>query len=96
VKLIKPERVFLSKHPEIKEVWLQNQIAADPSILGLGDLILKDKERIQPKAGRLDLLLQDSSNRRYEVEMSIRKNRRSTYYQNYRILGYRAKTVSSI
>lgn len=73
MKLIKPERVFLSKHPVIKEVWLQNQIAADPSILGLGDLILKDKERIQPKAGRLDLLLQDSSNRLYEVEIQLGK-----------------------
>ena len=31
----------------------QNIIAEDPSVLGPGDLILKDKERIQPKAGAL-------------------------------------------
>jgi len=44
----------------------------DPSILGLGDLVLKDMERIQPKAGRLDLLLQDAEiNRRYEVEVQL-------------------------
>ena len=41
------------------EKWVQQQSADDPSLLGLGDLVLKDKERIQPRAGRLDLLLQD-------------------------------------
>ncbi|MBL7934520.1 MAG: hypothetical protein JNM51_01775 [Bacteroidia bacterium] len=72
VKLIKPEKIFLSQHPEIKESWIQEQIALDPSILGLGDLILKDKERIQPRAGRLDLLLQDiETSRRYEVEIQL-------------------------
>ena len=46
--------------------------AEDPSILGLGDLVLKDKERRQPHAGRLDLLLQDVDNdRRYEVELQL-------------------------
>lgn len=73
-KLIKPERILLSSHPTIKEVWVQQQIADDPSILGLGDLILKDKERTQPKAGRLDLLLQDpETHRRYEVEVQLGK-----------------------
>jgi predicted transport protein len=73
-KLIKPERILLSSHPTIKEVWVQQQIADDPSILGLGDLILKDKERSQPKAGRLDLLLQDpETHRRYEVEVQLGK-----------------------
>jgi len=53
---------------------VQEQIAADPSILGLGDLVLRDKERSQPHAGRLDLLLQDpESNRRYEVEVQLGK-----------------------
>ena len=33
---------------------------------------MRDKERIQPRAGRLDLLLQDhESNRRYEVEIQL-------------------------
>ena len=37
-----------------------------------GDLILKDKERSQPRAGRLDLLLQDpETDRRYEVELQL-------------------------
>ena len=40
--------------------------------MGLGNLILKDKERMQPKAGRLDILLQDpESYGRYEVEVQL-------------------------
>lgn len=71
-KYIKPEKITLKNHSELNEKWVQNIIADDPSILGLGDLILKDKERIQPRAGRLDLLLQDSdSTRRYEVEIEL-------------------------
>lgn len=74
VKLFKPTKLNLNKHPEIKESWIQEQIASDPSILGIGDLILKDKERTQPRAGRLDLLLQDAeSKRRYEVEVQLGK-----------------------
>lgn len=73
-KLIKPEKIFLANHPSIKETWIQQQIADDPSLLGLGDLIMKDKERMQPRAGRLDLLLQDAeSKRRYEVEVQLGK-----------------------
>ena len=46
--------------------------ADDPSILGIGELILKDKERNQPGAGGLDLLFQDlDSNLRYEVEIQL-------------------------
>jgi predicted transport protein len=56
----------------LNECWAQDRIAEDPTILGLGDLVVKDKERIQPKAGRLDLLLQDpETNRRYEVEVQL-------------------------
>lgn len=72
VRLIKPELVNIALHPELSEKWVQEIIARDPSILGLGELILKDIERIQPKAGRLDLLLQDEdSERRYEVEIQL-------------------------
>lgn len=69
---VKPERIFPRNHPQFNEKWLQDRIADDPSILGIGDLILKDRERIHPKAGRLDLLLQDAeANRRYEVEIQL-------------------------
>src|SRR5437016_3062732 len=69
---LKPERILLKNHAEFNERWLQDRIAEDPSLLGFGDLILKDRERIHPKAGRLDLLLQDAdANRRYEVEIQL-------------------------
>jgi len=69
---IKPERLSIENHPNLNEKWVQDLIADDPSILGLGDLVLRDKERPQPRAGRLDLLLQDSdSQRRYEVEIQL-------------------------
>lgn len=48
------EPISLKGHPELNERWVQDRIAEDPSILGLGDVILKDKERIQPRAGRLE------------------------------------------
>lgn len=74
INLIKPEKINLLNHSALNEKWVQEVIAKDPSILGLGDLILKDKERIQPKAGRLDLLLQDpDTNRRYEIEVQLGK-----------------------
>ena len=48
---------------------MQDIIANDPSIQGLGDLILRDREGIHPCAGRLDLLLQDpDSLKRYDAE----------------------------
>ncbi|WP_198019213.1 hypothetical protein [Mesorhizobium sp. LNHC229A00] len=63
---------MLKAHPAFGEKWVQARIADDPSILGLGDLILRDQERRQPRAGRLDLLLQDrDSSRRYEVELQL-------------------------
>lgn len=73
-KYTKPEKVNLKNDPSYNEKWVQNIIAEDPSILGLGDLILKDKERAHSGAGRLDLLCQDSeSNKRYEIEIQLGK-----------------------
>lgn len=69
---IRPTRIWLKTHPEYSEKWVQKLIADDPSILGLGDLVLRDQERAQPRAGRLDLLLQDpDTKRRYEVELQL-------------------------
>ena len=71
-KFVKSEKINLKDSGEYNEKWVQEIIAEDPSILGLGDLFLKDKERIQPRAGRLDLLLQDPElNKRYEVELQL-------------------------
>lgn len=72
LKFIKPERILLANHPEYREKWVQERIAEDPSILGLGDIVLKDKERSLPRGGRLDLLFQDAeSSTRYEVEIML-------------------------
>lgn len=72
ISYLRPERLTLKTHPDLNERWVQDRIAEDPSILGLGDLVLRDKERIQPRAGRLDLLLQDSeTKRRFEVEIQL-------------------------
>ena len=68
----KATKIWLKDHTEFDEAWLRNVIAADPSILGLGDLVLKETERMQPKAGRLDLLFQDSEiDKRYEIEIML-------------------------
>jgi len=64
----------LKSHPDLTERWVQERIAENPQMLGLGDVVLKDKERIQPRAGRLDLLLQDAeASHRYEVEIQLGK-----------------------
>ena len=69
---IKAERIWLKNDPELNEAWLWDRIIEDPQILGLGDLEIKDVERSQPSAGRLDLLLQDSeAGKRYEVELML-------------------------
>jgi len=69
---IKPERLWLKNNRTLSEKWVQDRLAEDPSLLGLGDLILRDRERNQPRAGRLDLLFQDpDTQRRYEVEIQL-------------------------
>ena len=69
---LRSEPINLKSHPTFNERWLQDLIENDPSILGLGDLFLRDKERRQPRAGRLDLLLEDAeTQRRYEVEIQL-------------------------
>ena len=69
---VKHEPVSLKGHPDYNEKWLQQRISEDPSILGLGDLEVREVEKIQPKAGRLDMLLRDPETaKRYEVEIML-------------------------
>jgi hypothetical protein len=69
---VRAERLLLKAHPDFTERWVQSRIAEDPAILGLGEVVLRDQERLQPRAGRLDLLLQDvETKRRYEVELQL-------------------------
>jgi hypothetical protein len=69
---LQSKKIILKNHPDFSETWLRDHIEDDPLILGLGDVIVKDVERSQPKAGRLDILLQDSEDpKRYEVELML-------------------------
>ncbi|MHC4662845.1 MAG: hypothetical protein ACYS8W_14275 [Planctomycetota bacterium] len=68
----KHNAVKLQNHPDFNEKWLQDLIADDPTILGLGSVGLLDRERKQHTGGRLDLLLSDiSGGKRYEVEIML-------------------------
>jgi hypothetical protein len=71
VNYLRPGPILLKVHPELNE-RVQDLIAGDPSMLGLGDLVLRQKERIQPRAGRLDLLLQDPQTQRRSNFNSVR------------------------
>lgn len=71
-KHIELKPISLKNGAEVNEKWVQEQIANNPSILGLGELDLLDKERIQPRSGRLDLLLRDPETlKRFECELQL-------------------------
>lgn len=54
------------------EVWLQDQIWNNPSVLGFGDLEVVDREQAVSSGGRLDILLKNSENdAMYEVEVML-------------------------
>jgi hypothetical protein len=54
------------------EKWLQNQIAENPAVLGLGELTLFRKELKQGSGGRLDMLLTDpETDIMYEIEIML-------------------------
>lgn len=56
----------------IDESYLENFIFSDPSVLGLGEVFVVERQRMQQKAGRLDLLLRDADDEvRYEVELML-------------------------
>ena len=54
------------------EKWLQDRINEDPSILGLGDLVVITREHTQPTGGRIDFLMYDPEEEaRYEIEVML-------------------------
>lgn len=66
--------VSLKKSLTFNERWLHERISENPDLLGLPgtDLTVRDAERVQQAAGRLDLLIQDTANNtRYEVEVQL-------------------------
>lgn len=68
----KAEVLNMKANQDLSERWVQDIVAADPTVLGLGDCVLRSYERSHSGAGRLDLLLQDQvSERRYVVELQL-------------------------
>lgn len=71
------DNVVISKTLSIRdcgfdEFWLQDQIAADPSILGLGELEVVKREKRQSSGGKLDMLLEAPEDMgMYEVEVML-------------------------
>lgn len=66
------QKLCLRKHPVLNEPWLHDRICDDPTMLGLGDVRVLDRERTLSSGGRLDLILLDDENdRRYEVEIQL-------------------------
>jgi hypothetical protein len=54
------------------ERWLQARISEDPSILGLGDLVMLQRERPQSNGGRIDFLMYEPEEQtRYEIEVML-------------------------
>ena len=67
-----PKYVSLKDHSVYDERWLHERILENPSLLGLGELVVVGSERLQPGAGRLDLLLSSpEADTRYEVELQL-------------------------
>lgn len=72
MKYVAHTRIQMKSNPSLSEKWVQALIADNPGLLGLGDLDVKDVERRQPHAGRLDMLLSDpETSTRYEVELQL-------------------------
>ena len=72
MKHVKLSKIGIRKSPDLSERWVQKVLEDDPSLLGLGDLDVRDIERRQPRAGRLDMLLTDpDGSTRYEVELQL-------------------------
>ena len=71
LQFAKPERTSM-RDLGLDERWLQERINEDPSMLGLGDLTIIERERSQPSGGRIDFVLADPEEGiRYEVEVML-------------------------
>ena len=65
------ERISLKLHPTLNEHWVQGLVAADPGILGLGDLAARQRAR-STKGRKARSASQDvEAKRRYEVEIQL-------------------------
>ena len=70
-KLVNMQRVSLKNNPDINEAATQSFIFESPEVLGLGNLTAIQREKSYETGGRLDMLLADEDNSRYEVEIQL-------------------------
>jgi hypothetical protein len=69
---VKLEMLSLKSSQAANERWVRQVIENDPTVLGLGKVVVIGRERSQQGGGRLDLLLQDEDRTgRYEVELQL-------------------------
>lgn len=67
----KAEKIYLKNTP-YDEKWLQDRIEEDPTIIGLGDINVIQRERKQPTGGRIDFLFHDPESAiMYETEIML-------------------------
>lgn len=71
MSLISLDKVSIKNTPKINEDMIQKYISDNPSVLGLGDLATIRREKTQPTKGRIDIMLQDDDNTRFEVEVQL-------------------------
>lgn len=65
------EKISIKNTPKINEDMIQKYISDNPSVLGLGELTTLRREKSQPSKGRIDIVLQDDNNTRFEVEVQL-------------------------
>lgn len=72
MKFVNLRKISLVSYSSLNEKWIQKIIADDPSILGLGDLVLKEQIQGDPGIAWMGFLLQDSDGmKRYEVQLQL-------------------------
>ena len=70
MKYVKAEKISIKNH--FNERWLQDRIEEDPTILGLGELDIIQRERKQSSGGRIDFLfLNNEKQTMYETEIML-------------------------
>ena len=69
--LVSKEKVIIKNTPNINEDMIQRFISENPLVLGLGDLTLLTREKIQSSKGRIDIVFQNDNNTRFEVEVQL-------------------------
>lgn len=70
--LVTLTKISLKNHPDIKEDLIQKYIYENPKVLGLGELLPIQRERVQPSGGRIDILMNSADEQtRYEIEIQL-------------------------